>query len=238
MLSAKVLLRKTSLVDYPGRISSVFFFSGCNLRCPWCHNRELVIGVAEGLVSVDEGLAHLRKRRSVLGAVVLSGGEPCLQEELPAIIEEIKKLQLPVKLDTNGTIPAMLEKLLGREETRPDYLALDLKIAPARYRELLPPPQTANTYNPGDALIQSAALVRSSGIAHEYRTLALPGGHITEKDIESLAPLADRSPWHFRPFRGGNCLAPAWDTLEEPPAEAHARVAVLEEKASALVRSL
>ena len=229
----KILLRKTSLVDYPGKVSSVFFFAGCNLRCPWCHNRDLVTGEAEGLVSVEDSLAHARKRRAVLGGVVLSGGEPCLYEELPALIEEIKKLRLLVKLDTNGTVPAMLEKLFSREETRPDFLSLDLKLAPARYRDFC---RTTNKteFDPGEALLQSAALIRESGIKHEYRSLALPGDFITAADIEALSPLADKAPWHFRPFRGSGCLDPAWDRLEEKPAEAAARVKALAEKAREL----
>ena len=223
----KVLLRKTSLVDYPGRISSVLFFPSCNLRCPWCHNRELVLsGVPEGAVPLEEALAHLKKRKSVLGGVVISGGEPCLWEGLPSLIEEIKKLPLAVKIDTNGMFPGVLEKLICREETRPDYIAMDLKLAPDRYKELLPKGQPIDNYslytehlslpfNPGEALIQSAVLVRTCGIAHEFRTLMLPGGHFTEKDRQALAPLAEGSVWRFRPFRGGNCLDPAWDKMAQ-----------------------
>jgi pyruvate formate lyase activating enzyme len=211
------LLRKTSFIDFPGRISSVLFFRGCNLRCPWCHNRELVTGgeqtPPDGFVTLEIALAHIKRRRSVLGGVVLSGGEPCLQDDLPGIISKIKNLSLPVKLDTNGMFPAMLEKLLGSEETSPDYIALDLKIAPSRYGEL---------GDQGEKLIQSAALIRGAGIAHEYRTLALPGDFITEKDIEELAPLADNAPWYFRQFRGGNCINPDWDKLEENDWEAKA----------------
>jgi len=166
----------------------------------------------------------LQKRRKVLGGVVLSGGEPCLFTDLPGLVEEIKTL-FPVKLDTNGLFPAMLEKLLSREETRPDYIALDLKTAPARYRQLLPAVKSA--LDPGGLLWQSAALIRQSGIAHEYRSLALPGAFITEKDIEALAPLTDSSPWFFRPFKGGNCLDPAWNDMEEPAAEARARAETL-----------
>jgi len=155
----------------------------------------------------------------VLSGVVLSGGEPCLFDELPDLIIEIKSLSLKVKLDTNGMFPAMLEKLFGREETRPDYVALDLKLAPPRYNELLPESCRVsgqkNIFDPGEALIQSAALIRGSGITHEYRTLALPFASIREKDIEALAPLTDDSSWYFRPFRGGNCLDPAWDNPEE-----------------------
>ena len=240
----KIALRKTSLVDYPGRVSAVIFFSGCNLRCPWCHNGDLVLGKeTSDLVTLAEGLAHIKKRRSVLGGVVLSGGEPCLYEELPDIIAEIKKIALSpgsaplqVKLDTNGMFPAMLEKLFSREESRPDYIALDLKIAPARYGELSAPPRLCENssfqeFDLGNRLVQSAALIRASGIAHEYRTLALPGAFITEKDIEALAPLVDDAPWYFRPFRGGNCLESAWDGLEAPAGEAHTLLEALAEKA-------
>jgi pyruvate formate lyase activating enzyme len=225
----KVLLKKTSLVDFPGRVSSALFIEGCNLRCPWCHNRELVLGETLNSTSPEECLAHLRKRRSVLEGVVLSGGEPCFWDELPAFIGEIKKISLPIKLDTNGMFPAMLEKLFSREETRPDFIALDLKIAPSRYGELTG--SASKSSQIGDTLIQSAALIRASGITHEYRTLALPGGNITEKDIEELAPLADNSPWNFRPFRGGNCLDPSWDRLEEPDLEARIRAETLAKKA-------
>jgi pyruvate formate lyase activating enzyme len=217
MGGVRIQLRKTSFVDYPGRISSVFFFYGCNLRCPWCHNRQLITGEQEANISIEEGLAHLHKRKQVLGGVVLSGGEPCLYPDLPDIIREIKKTSLPVKLDTNGMFPPLLEKLFLPEESRPDYIALDLKIAPERYINLFPAgegmPDTVSL------LYQSAQLIRQAGISHEYRTLALPEAFIREKDIEALAPLADNSPWYFRPFIGGNCLDPAWNDKESPNAE-------------------
>ena len=198
-----------------------------------------MLGGAEGLVNVEAALNHIRKRRLVLGGVVLSGGEPCLYEELPALVEEIKKTGLPVKLDTNGTFPAMLENLFRREESRPDYIALDLKIAPARYAELIPPPRLDKPAlvpkdSPGEALTQSAALIHASGIEHEYRTLALPGGFITGEDIEALAPLADNAPWHFRHFREGNCLDPAWDILADNAALSEAHAKALVEKAISL----
>jgi pyruvate formate lyase activating enzyme len=203
--------RKTSLVDYPGKIASVLFFPGCNLRCPWCHNRDLVIPGGKDLVPREAALAHIEKRRSLLGAVVLSGGEPTLQRDLPALIRRIKDLSLPVKLDTNGMSPPALERLFLREETRPDYIALDLKLAPSRYSSLLP---DRGPGRPGEALEQSAALIRASGIPHEFRTLVFPRPYMTEADIEALAPLADGAPWYFRPFTPGNCLDPSWDKRE------------------------
>jgi len=231
-LPARILIRKTSLVDYPACVSAVFFFSGCNLRCPWCHNRQLVCGEEQGLLSVDEGFAHIKKRRAVLGGVVLSGGEPCFYEGLPALIGEIKKLNLLVKLDTNGMVPEMLENLFRREETRPDYIALDLKVAPGRYGELRL--KNAHSDDPGAALCESANLIGNSGIKYECRTLALPGGFISESDIEALSPLAGEAVWHFRLFRGGNCLDSAWDGFEESAETAQAKANSLAEKARAL----
>ena len=229
MAGVRIQLRKTSFVDYPGRISSVFFFYGCNLRCPWCHNRQLITGAEEDHISVEDGLAHLHKRRQVLGGVVLSGGEPCPYPDLPDIIKEIKKTALPVKLDTNGMFPQLLEKIFSNEESCPDYIALDLKIAPERYKSLLV--EGEGTLDPASLLCQSAQLIRQAGISHEYRTLALPEDFISEKDIEALAPLADNSTWYFRPFAGGNCLDSAWDALESPIAE---KVESLAAKARAL----
>ena len=173
--------------------------------------------------------------------MVLSGGEPCLWSELPDLISEIKKLSQPgsgtplsVKLDTNGMFPDMLEKIFSREENRPDYIALDLKAAPERYRELLPAGTSNAGRDPGELLCQSAAIIRDARIKTEYRSLALPGGFFTESDVDALAPLTGDSPWYFRPFAGGNCLDPAWDNFEEPAGEAQARAAALAQRAREL----
>jgi pyruvate formate lyase activating enzyme len=212
-MDTKLALRKTSLVDYPGKVAAVFFFPGCNLRCPWCHNRELLEGPPEGLTPLEEALEHLKKRRSVLGGVVISGGEPTIYKGIFALIRAIKDLGLPVKLDTNGMASVVLEELLKHTETRPDYIALDLKLAPGRYGILTPGP---GLRDPGGELEKSAALIRASGINREFRTLVFPRGFITEEDIRRLAPLADGSPWYFRPFRPGNCLDPAWNGFTAP----------------------
>ena len=138
--------------------------------------------------------------------------------DLSELVAEIKKIPLKVKLDTNGMVPLALKALFGREETSPDYIAIDLKMSPERYGELLPP---GEAFDPAAMLRTSAQLIHESGISHEYRTLVLPavngqGGFIGEEDIEALAPLVDDAPWYFRPFFGGNCLDPAWDALGGP----------------------
>ncbi|MDR3139795.1 MAG: anaerobic ribonucleoside-triphosphate reductase activating protein [Treponema sp.] len=236
-------LRKTSLVDYPGEIAAVFFFPGCNLRCPWCQNRELLPGGSppEGepgfFINREAAFARIQKRRAVLGGVVLSGGEPTLAGGLAPLIRRIKDLGLKVKLDTNGMAPKVLAGLLGDEKTRPDYIALDLKLSPRRYGELLPPQGASGSAGPdaagepgdrnniralekpGEALKKSAALIRVSGVPHEFRTLVFPNGFFTKDDIAGLIPLAAGSPWYFRPFRPGNCLDPVWNNEEETKPE-------------------
>jgi pyruvate formate lyase activating enzyme len=224
-----VFQRKTTLVDYPGKVASALFFPFCGLRCPWCQNRELVLGTAAALIPLEKALSRLEKRRPVLGGVVLSGGEPTGLEELPPLVETIRGMGLPVKLDTNGMNPRSLEKLFSRAETRPDYIALDLKLPPERYAGLLP--RGKSGFDPAAALKQSALLVRESGIAHEYRTLALPGAYLAPEELDALAPLADGSPWYFRRFLPGNCLDPAWDSFPAPGAE---KAALLAKKARAL----
>jgi len=135
-MNVKVSFRKTSLVDYPGKIASVIFFPFCNLRCPWCHNGDLINGNETNLITLKDAISHIEKRVPVLGAVVLSGGEPLLYPALGKLISKIKEYNLLVKVDTNGTLPDTLLKLLHNKQSAPDYVALDLKASPARYPSL------------------------------------------------------------------------------------------------------
>lgn len=125
--------QKTSLLDYPEKISAIVFTQGCNFRCPYCHNPELL--KADGNtpnVSVSSVLDFLKTRRGKLDGVVITGGEPCLHVDLPEFIKEIKKLGFLVKLDTNGSYPGMLERLT--EENLLDYIAMDIKAPLNRYK--------------------------------------------------------------------------------------------------------
>jgi pyruvate formate lyase activating enzyme len=210
--------QKTTLIDYPGRVASVIFFPFCNMRCPWCHNGDLILGRnrkdGDGIIPLTEVISHIEKRRKLLGGVVLSGGEATLYPGLPELISYIKRLDLPVKLDTNGSAPGLLEKLLSCRETRPDYIAMDLKIAPERYAGLLP--KTEGGENPltnsiAGLIERSAAIVRASGVEHEFRSLRLPPEYFTEADMDALRPLACNSAWNFRDMVRGNCLDPSWN---------------------------
>lgn len=206
-------MQKTSLVDYPGKVAATLFLTGCNLRCPWCHNGGLVTLAdgGAGLIPLEDALALIAKRRPVLGGVAITGGEPLLTATLGGIIRRIKALGLPVKLDTNGTLPHRLAALLTNPATRPDYVALDLKLAPGRYRELLAPGSAAES-NPGAALIESVRLLRTQGVPHELRSLVFPDDTFTEKDVQELAELvAGDTPWYFSAFKPGTCLDPDWN---------------------------
>jgi pyruvate formate lyase activating enzyme len=208
----KAAFRKTSLVDYPGKVAAVLFFCGCNLRCPWCYNWELVMDPPEDLTGLEEAFALIEKRKHLLGGVVLSGGEPTLLKELPEIIVRIKSLGLPVKLDTNGMLPDILKKICGNKDTVPDFIAMDIKLPPERYAEL-----TARKENPSNPLPaaaskiqESISFIRESGIEHEFRALTLPAPYFSEKDMSIIKNLAD-STLKIRPFRGGNCLDKTWN---------------------------
>jgi pyruvate formate lyase activating enzyme len=216
MKDLKVALRKTSLVDYPGKVAAAFFFCGCNLRCPWCYNWELVTAPPEDLTSLDEALALIKKRKRLLGGVVLSGGEPTLLGELPLIITEIKSLELPVKLDTNGMLPGVLRQLCEHENTRPDFIAMDIKLPPERYIELTgrkddtPDTMREAAREIADRIRESITFIRNSGIEHEFRSLLLPTFYFSEKDLSVIKSIADET-LKVRAFQGGNCLDEAWN---------------------------
>ena len=130
-------LNKTTLLDYPGHVAATIFLGGCNFRCPFCHNRDLVFvneGMEKKLVmnyEEDKIFALLKKRKGILTGVCVTGGEPTLNKELPFFLDKIKSLGYLVKLDTNGYRPEVLKELLSRELV--DYIAMDIKNSPLKY---------------------------------------------------------------------------------------------------------
>lgn len=124
-------LQKLTLLDYPGKLAATVFFSGCNFRCPFCHNASLVINPTEGEITEDELLAFLDSRRGRLEAVCISGGEPTLRRELPSLIYSIKQKGFLVKLDTNGYRPDVLKSLVS--DGLIDYVAMDIKNSKESY---------------------------------------------------------------------------------------------------------
>ena len=155
-------IQKLTLLDYPGKCACTVFLSGCNLRCPFCHNGSLVLGGAPGAMTEEAFFAFLKKRRGLLDGVCVTGGEPTLRPQLPDFIRKIKDLGFLVKLDTNGSNPEMLRRLL--ETKTVDYVAMDIKNSPERY---------AKTCGGVDILPQVQAcleLLESCDVEYELRT--------------------------------------------------------------------
>ncbi len=152
-----------SLTDYPGKPAMVLFTQGCNFRCSYCHNPELVLPQLYGdIISEEKVYEHLKARRNKVKNVVVTGGEPTLHEDLPDFLRKIRSLEYSVKLDTNGSKPAMLCIIL--ENNLVDYVAMDIKAPKQLHKSV------SASDVPFDAIMESVRLILQSGIPHEFRT--------------------------------------------------------------------
>lgn len=162
---------KTTLLDYPEHLAATIFLGGCNFRCPFCHNASLVL-TPEGqpVISEDEIFATLKKRIGILEGVCITGGEPTLYTGLLDLIKQIKDLGFLVKLDTNGSNPSTISKLL--EEKLIDYVAMDIKNSKEKY-EVTTGIKNVNT----DKISESISLLLNSNIDYEFRTTVVKNFH-------------------------------------------------------------
>lgn len=207
-------LVKTSLVDYPSHVAASVFFHGCNLRCPYCYNFDLVTGSFHDYdaVSIEEIEQHLEKRKKVLSGLVLSGGEALLSPFVKELISFAKNLNYKVKIDTNGSLPEKLEELLNDDLLKPDFVALDVKTSLKKY-ELFS--IESNRKLIAEKVLKSIELV--SGLPkdkREFRTVLVPT-FIDEEDVKELSSLlpADAD-WKFASFSNKNCLNHDFEKIE------------------------
>ena len=170
-------LQKMTLLDYPGKVACTVFIFGCNYRCPFCHNAELLEGKAEPLMTKEEFLSFLSKRTGLLDAVCISGGEPTLSAGLKELMADIKTLGFSVKLDTNGSRPAILKELV--EAGLVDYVAMDIKNGPSRYAETCGLPKVDLA-----AIEESAAFLMSGAVDSEFRTTVVDPLHDEDSILE------------------------------------------------------
>ncbi|MDR2353471.1 MAG: anaerobic ribonucleoside-triphosphate reductase activating protein [Deltaproteobacteria bacterium] len=192
-------LLKLSTLDYPRRLSAVIFTQGCNFHCPYCQNPDLTSPSGELLDEVGV-LAFLEKRKSHLDGVVLSGGEPTLQGDLPHFLKKIKSLGYPIKLDTNGSRPEMVKELL--EKRLIDYVALDLKDNPENYSPALAPPAESQP------VLSTLQILKEFGLPHEYRT-TLVRPFVTFESFKAIAShAAGEYPLYLQLYRGKRVLNP------------------------------
>lgn len=195
---------KFSLCDYPGTPAAVVFTQGCNFRCPFCHNGPLIPRrVPPGrLIPEAAVLDFLSERRGELQGLVISGGEPTLQADLDAFLRRVRRLGYLAKLDTNGSRPDVLRRLLS--EHLLDYVAMDVK-APARAYVRLTGRRALST----DAIASSIRCIASSGVAHEFRTTWVKP-LLTPDDLRDIRRmLPDGSAHRVQPFRPETALDPA-----------------------------
>lgn len=194
-------LHKTTLLDFPGKIGALVFTRGCNFRCPYCHNAHLL---REGpCLPPEEVLDFLRRRRGVLQGVVVSGGEPTLHPVgLEAFCAAAKSLGYAVKLDTNGSRPAVLRALLAGGLL--DYVAMDVKTRPAHYPAALE--------NAGDNVLESISLLRRSGTAHEFRVACAAPLVTAESFAGIMEAVGTHAPLYLQALRLENALEPEFFT--------------------------
>jgi pyruvate formate lyase activating enzyme len=172
-------LQKVSLIDFPGKIAAVVFTQGCNFRCPFCHNESLVIPKKfTAPLAEDVFFDFLKKRIARLDGVVVSGGEPTLQGDLPDFLKKIKNLGFLVKLDSNGTRPDVFRSLL--DEHLLDYIAMDIKHKFESYGVIAGAPVDLA------AIKASVNLLKGSGLDYEFRTTVVPAFHGAD-DVMAIA---------------------------------------------------
>ncbi|MDI7252515.1 MAG: anaerobic ribonucleoside-triphosphate reductase activating protein [Actinomycetota bacterium] len=202
----------SSMIDWPGKICAVVFLAGCNFRCPYCHNPELVeeAGGKEA-VAWEDLAAYLEDRAGWIDGVCITGGEPTIHADLPALCRRLKALGLEVKLDTNGSRPRVLYRLL--EEELVDCVAMDLKTSLDRYPALAGRPLDVQ------AISESAGIIVSWGGEHEFRCTVVPGW-VGYAELEELARMVQGARrLVLQQFRPEHTLDPAYQAVEPYPDE-------------------
>ena len=173
-------LQKTTLVDYPGKVSCTVFLIGCNFRCPFCYSGELVLPERikkQPIIPENDFFSFLKERKGLLDGVTLCGGEPTIHQDLPDFIKKIKKMGFLVKLDTNGSNPKMLEKLIDAHLI--DYVAMDIKAPKEKYGFY------SGIKVDLEVLKRSIEILKQGKIGFEFRTTVAPG--LKKEDILEIA---------------------------------------------------
>jgi anaerobic ribonucleoside-triphosphate reductase activating protein len=200
-------LQKMTLLDYPGKAACTIFLSGCNFKCPFCHNRDLVfIPERYEYFDVNDIMEYLEKRKGILDGVAISGGEPLLQENLHTLIERIRELGYQVKLDTNGAYPKRLKEVV--EKGLVDYVAMDIKNSPDKYaRTLGMNPESFSL----DPIRESVEFLKSSQIEHEFRTTVVRELHTAEDLLEIGRWLGENETYYLQQYvDSGNVIQPGY----------------------------
>lgn len=178
-------LQKVTLIDFPKQVACTVFLNKCSFRCGFCFNPKLALGEkTESGMDEKEFFEFLRRRKGLLDGVCITGGEPTMHSELPEFCKKIKEMGFLVKLDTNGSNPALLKILINKKLV--DYIAMDIKAPLEKYDEV------AGAKVDKDSIKESIALIRDSGIDYEFRSTILPKFH-SAQDIEKMALMIENA---------------------------------------------
>ena len=211
-------LEKLSMVDFPGHLCCTIFTGGCNFRCPFCQNSDLVNMTNLHQISEEEFFAFLQKRKGMLDSVCISGGEPTIYQDLEEFVKKVKDAGFLVKLDTNGTNFEALRALI--KEKLVDYVAMDIKNSESCYQK------TAGVSDlKMENILKSVQLLKSGAIDYEFRTTLVKGHHTKSSITEMATWLSGAKKLFLQQFvDSGNCLTPGLEKIEKPQAEEFAKI--------------
>lgn len=186
-------IQKLSLVDYPSLPSFVIFLGGCNFRCPFCHN-ESIVNKKETIYETNEVLKEIKKRTSFINAVVITGGEPTIYgDKLIDLLKQVRLLHLQIKLDTNGTNPALLKKIIDLDLV--DYIAMDIKNTWEKYNE------TTGTKVEIEKIKKSIQIIENSNKHYEFRMTINKTMHSKEDILKVQSFIKDKSRFFLQPYK-------------------------------------
>lgn len=201
-------LQKTTLIDYPGKLAATVFLIGCNFRCPFCYSSELVLPEKikkQPRIPEKDFFKFLKERRGLLEGIVICGGEPTINKDLPQFIKKIKKLGYLVKLDTNGSNPEILKALIDEELI--DYIAMDIKQSQNYDR-------AAGVKVDLKKIRQSIKLIKDSGIGYEFRTTVVPTIHTKADIIQIAKDIKPAKKYFLQNFRPEKTIDPKFEKIK------------------------
>jgi len=207
-------LQKITLIDYPKKIAATVFLAGCNFRCPWCYSAELVLPEKikkQPKLSEREFFDFLEERKGMLEGIVLCGGEPTINKDLPGFAAKIKKFGYSIKLDTNGSNPKMLRKLI--DDKLINYVAMDVKLPKEKYPEIFR----------GEIKIQdiekSIEILKENEIDYEFRTTVIPTV-LDKQEIFKIAKwISPAKKYYLQNFRAEKTINPKFEKVKPYPEE-------------------
>jgi pyruvate formate lyase activating enzyme len=206
-------LQKMTLLDFPGHVACTVFLGGCDFRCPFCHNFELIDGTAEPIMDESELFSFLESRKGLIDGVAITGGEPCLHKDLPEFIRKIREIGYPVKLDTNGYHPEMLKSII--DEGLVEYVAMDIKNSEEKY-EITCGIDLIDM----DKIKESISVLINSGVEYEFRTTVIKEFHDEDDFIKICEMIKGAKRYFLQRFTDrdsvpyGNLTAPSFDEMK------------------------